>query len=237
MKLRRNRIVIDLDQARADHQGRAGRSRRVGRILGIIAVVLVVIIIGVAAGGYFWWRHYQSTPAYSLAILADASQRNDQATVDSILDMDKVTEDFVAQIRQRSTGSASSLFPSDWAAKVDSAALSVTPRLKQTAHDEMLKELHRLTEPAAGKPFILIALATTSFVDIKEENKVASAVVNIKDEQLRLTMQPEAGHWRITGVQNEKLAKMIADGVKGNLPAPLQGEINKQLDKLKKQVK
>ena len=237
MKLRRNRIVIDLDQARADHQGRAGRSRRVSRILGIIAVVLVVIIIGVAAGGYFWWRHYQSTPAYSLAILADASQRNDQATVDSILDIDKVTDDLVSQVRQHLTGSYSSLIPSDWSAKVNSALPSVTPRLKETVHDALVKELRRLTEPAAGKPFIMIALAITGFADIKEENNVASAVVNVKDEQLRLTMQPEAGHWRITAVQNDKLAKMIADNVKGNLPAPLHDEINKQLDKLKKQVK
>ena len=53
MKLRRNRIVIDFDKARADHQSRA-RARRSGRavrIFGIIAVVLVLIIIGAAVGG------------------------------------------------------------------------------------------------------------------------------------------------------------------------------------------
>jgi len=53
-------------------------------------------------------------------------------------------------------------------------------------------------------------------------------------------MQPEAGHWRITAVGDDKLAKMIADSVKRNLPAttaPLQDEIRKQMDKLKKQVK
>ena len=233
--MKRNRIIINLDKSR----GSSGKRPRGGlaRALIIIAVVLLLLAGGILGGGYLWWRRYQSTPAYSLAILADASQRNDQATVDSILDMDKVTEDFVAQIRQRSTGSASSLFPSDWATKVDSAALSVTPKLKQTAHDEMVKELHRLTEPAAGKPFILIALAITGFVNIKEENSTAQAVVNIKDEQLRLTMQPEAGRWRITAVQNDKLAKMIAEGVKSNLQktsSPLQEEVNKQLDKIKK---
>jgi hypothetical protein len=233
--MKRNRIVINFDKLRSGY----GKKARGGlaRPLIIIAVVLLLLVGGVAGGGYLWWRRYQGTPAYSLAVLADAAQRNDQATVDSILDMDKVTEDFVSQVRQLTTGSASSLLPSDWSAKVNSLVPSVTPKLKETVHDELVKELKRLTEPAAGKPFILIALAITGFADIKEENNVAHAVVNIKDEQLRLTMQPEAGHWRITAVQDDKLVKLIGDSVIRNLPtttAPLQDEIHKQLDKLKK---
>lgn len=236
--MKRNRIIINLDKLRSG----SGKKPRGGlaRALIIIAVVLLLLIGGIAGGGYLWWRRYQSTPAYTLAVLADASQRNDQATVDSILDIDKVTDDLVSQVRQHLTGSYSSLIPSDWSAKVNSVVPSVTPRLKETVHDELVKELQRLTEPAAGKPFILIALAITRFADIKEENNAAHAVVNIKDEQLRLTMQPEAGRWRITAVQDDKLAKLIADSVMRNVPspgAPLQDEVRKQMDKLKKQVK
>src|SRR5712692_10677387 len=100
MKLGRNRIVIPLDQARADEPGRvrARRSGRVGRVLGFIAILLVVVIIGALAGGYFWWRHYQSQPAYSLALLVDATQRNDGAEIDRLLDMDEITSDFVLQV-------------------------------------------------------------------------------------------------------------------------------------------
>src|SRR5712691_4677508 len=108
MKLRRNRIVIPLDKARADEQGRVRerRSGRAGRVLGFIAIVLVVVIIGAAAGGYFWWRHYQSQPAYSLALLVDAAQRNDTAEMDRLLDMDKITTDFVAQVKARVPGAS-----------------------------------------------------------------------------------------------------------------------------------
>ncbi len=242
MKPRRNRIVIDLDKARADQQGRARarRSGRAGRIFGIIAVVLVLIIIGAAASGYFWWRHYQNSPAYSLALLADASQRNDTATIDSILDTDKVSEDFVSQVRQRSAGSITSAIGSVWPTQTDSTLSSLTPKLKQTVHDEFVKELKRLTEPAAGKPFVLVALAISRFADIKEENNIAHATVNIKDEKLQLTMQPATtpgtpGRWRITAVQDDKLATVIADSVKQNLPSSgAQDEIRKQIDKLKK---
>jgi len=233
--MKRNRIVINLDKP----PGSPGKRRGLAGMLLIIAVVLLLLAGGVAGGGYLWWQHFQNSPAYSLAVLADASQRNDNATVDSLLDMDKVTEDFVSQVRQHTAGSYSSALPSDWSAKLDSLVTAVTPKLKETVHEELMKELQRLTAPAAGKPFILVALAITRFADIKEENNVATATVNIKDEHLRLTMQPATtpGRWRITAVQDDKLAKMIADSVKGNLPssgAKVQDEINKQLDKLKK---
>ena len=238
MKLRRNRIVIDLDKARADQQGRArkGRSRRAGRIFGFIVVVLVLIIIGAAASGYLWWRHYQSSPAYSLAVLADAAQRNDTATIDGILDTDKVTSDFVAQVRQRATGSFLSSISSTWSAQTDSAMQTLTPKLKQTVHDSFVSELKRLTAPAAGKPFILVALAINRFADIKQENNIAHATVNIKDEHLQLTMQQDGGRWRITAAQDDKLAQQVADEVKQNLPSPgagFQEEIRKQWDKVK----
>ncbi|MDX6385373.1 MAG: hypothetical protein QOK48_2946, partial [Blastocatellia bacterium] len=241
MKLKRNRIVIDLDKARADQPGRARgrRSGRAGRIFGIIAVVLVLIIIGAAASGYFWWRNYQNSPAYSLALLADAAQRNDTAGVESIIDSDKVCDDFVAQVQQREGGSAVSAITSILPAQTTSAMQTVTPKLKQTVHDELMKEVQRLTEPAKGKPFLLVALAITSFADITETNKVAQVKVNIKDEHLQLTMQPstaDAKRWRITAVQDDKLTKLIADGVTRSLTSTgseIKDAIHKQWDKIK----
>jgi hypothetical protein len=231
MKRKRNRIVINLDS----NAGGPARPRRgrIGRVLLIIVLVLLVLAGGVVAAGYFWWRHYQGSPAYTLAVLADASQRKDTATVDSILDTEKITDDFVAQVRQRTAGS---VLNSLWSAQVDSALPSVTPKLRETVHDEIVKELQRLTQPAAGKPFILVALVIGRFADIKQQNNTAQAQVNISDEQLRLTMQSAGDHWRITAVQDDKLAKEISDGVMRNLPAKgsqLEDEIRKRLEKMK----
>jgi len=235
MKLRRNRIVIDLDKARADEQGRvrARRLGRTGRILVIIAVGLVLIIIGVAAGGYFWWRHYQNSPAYSLALLTEAAQRNDTATVDSLLDTEKISGDFVAHARQSPPGSsASSLWPS----QLDPAKTSLSAKLKETVHDQLIKEVEDLTSDAAGKPFIIIALAVPRFADIKQENNTAQVTVNIKDQQIKLTMQADGDRWRITRVQDEKLVKMVADSLIRSLPSngsQVQDSIRKQLEGLK----
>lgn len=232
MKRKRNRIVINLDQ----NAGAAARPRRgrVGRVLLIIAVVLVLLVGGAMAGGYFWWRNFQNSPAYALALLADASQRKDTATVDSILNSEKITDDFVAQVRQRMTGSVAD---SLWSSHVDSTLPSVSPKLRETVHDEIVKELQRVTEPAAGKPLILVALVIGRFADIQQQNNIAHAQVHIRDDQLRLTMQTEGDRWRITAVQDDTLAKEIADGVTRNLPAKggaqLQDEIRKQLEKVK----
>jgi hypothetical protein len=231
MKFRRNRIVIDLDKARADEQGRvrARRSGRVGRVLGFIAVVLVVIVIGAAAGGYFWWRHYQTQPAYSLALLVDAAQRNDGAEIDRLLDMDKITNDFVAQVKARVPGASAvgGLLP----AQVEQ---TLTPKLKPTVRDELIKEVQRLTERAAGKPFPLVALAVPYFVDIKQAGNAASAEMKLQDQQIKLTMQADAaGRWQTVAIQDDKLAELVADSVKKNLPkSPSQWQ-----DALEKQLK
>lgn len=239
--MKRNRIVINLDQVPPGSSSRKRRRGGVGRILIIIAVVLLLVAGGLAGGGYFWWRNYQNSPAYTLALLADASQRNDTATVNSILDTDKVSDDFVAQVRQHVGGSVAATIGSVWPTQTDSALQTLSPKLKQTVHDEMVNEVQRLTEPAKGKPFVLVALAIKGFVDIKEENNVAAVKVNVKDEHLQLTMQAANAttggpRWRITAVQDDKLAKLIADGMARSLPstgAEVKDEIHKQLDKLK----
>jgi uncharacterized membrane protein len=227
MKLKRNRIVIPLDQARAEEPGRvrAQRSGRAGRVLGFIAIILAVVIIGALAGGYFWWRHYQSQPAYSLALLVDAAQRNDGAEVDRLLDLDKITTDFVTQVKARVPGS--SLLP----AQVEQ---TLTPKLKPTVRDELIKEIQRLTERANGKPFPLVALAVPYFVDIKQNGYAATAEMKLQGEQIKLTMQADAaGRWQTVAVQDDKLADLIADSVKKNLPkSPAQWQ-----DALEKQLK
>jgi len=237
----RNRIVIDFDgssrapAATPRRSARAGRRGGIAQPLLIIAVILFVVFIGAAAGVYFWWRHYQSGPAYTLALLADAAQRNDTLTIDSIFDTDKITDDFVSQVRQRNAGSYSSAITSALPVQIAPSPASVPPNLKKTVHDEMVAELRRLTDLAAGKPFVLIALSVPHFADITEQGETAHALVNIKDEQLRLTMQSHAGGWLITSIQDDKLAQRIADGIVHDLPSPgtqLQDGIRRQLNKL-----
>jgi len=227
--MKRNRIVIDFDNKEvARAQPRRKSSGGPGRVLLIIALTLLLIVCGLSAGGYFWWRHYQGGPAYSLALLVDATQRNDKQAVDDILDNDKIAADFVSQIRARVPASTV------WTSQVDPAKISLTPKIKDTLHDQLIKQLQELTDVAAGKPFVIVALAVPRFADIKQENNTAHVTVDLKNEQIRLTMLAQGDKWRVVAVQDDKLAKMIAQAL-GNLPSDgshVQDELQRQLDKL-----
>lgn len=226
--MKRNRIVINLDDP---NQPRPRKRGRLGRLLLITGIVLLLIVAGLGVGGYFWWRSFQSGPAYSLAVLVDAVQRNDAATFDKIIDADKISTDFVAQVREKTAGSLASSLSSS---QTDATTTSASAKLKDTIHEQLIKELRELTDVAKGKPLFIVALGIPYFADIKQENNTASATVNIKNEVIKLKMEFADNRWRIVAVQDEKLAKMVADAVMQNLPgkgSQLPDEIRKQLDK------
>ena len=230
MKLRRNRIVIDLNQPHAGPRAaRPGRSRA-GRVLLVIGIVLAAIVIGVATGAYFWWQNYKARPSYTLALLVDAAQRNDNQEIDRILDMDKIAESFVGEVRSRLTGSSilNSLLPS----QVDQMVATITPKLKQTLREVLPGEIQRVSAPAKGKPFILIALGVPYLVKVKEDGATATFDLKLNEEQIQVTMQKSENSWRIVSIKDDRLANIIADAAKKGVTergAGLQDEIQRRL--------
>lgn len=212
---KRNRIVIDLNQppppggyARLTAQKRS----RAGRVLAFIGIILLVAITGLIAGGYFWWQHFKSGPSYALATLVDASQRNDNQQVNSMLDMNKIAEGFVADVRTKLTGSSllNNLLPS----QVDQAASNLTPKLKETLRDVLPQEIQRVSAPAQGKPVFLIALGAWYLTHIQQNGGNANVDLKFKDEAIQLTMQQTGDAWRITRISDERLTNIIADAAR-----------------------
>jgi flagellar basal body-associated protein FliL len=230
MKGKRNRIVIDLNKpAGAPRYGRK-RAGRVGRILTLIGIVLAVFVIAIAAGVYFWWQHYKAQPAYTLALLVDAAQRNDNQEIDRILDIDKISESFTSDVRARLTGA--SLLNNVLPSQVDQIAANLTPQLKQTLREVLPGEIQRMTEPAKGKPFILIALSVPYFADIKQNGATATADLKLKDERVQLSMQQVTDAWRIQAIKDDRLTTIIADAAKKGVSqrgSQFQEELRRQL--------
>jgi len=227
--MKRNRIVINVDS----NQPRRKRGK-LGKVLLIICLVLLLIFAGLGLGGYFWWQNFQNGPTYALASLVDAVQRNDEASVDKMLDVDKISSDFVKQVREKTAVSPQAAVL--WPSQADAASSAVSAKLKETIHDQLTTELRNLTDAAKGKPVFLIALGIPYFADVKQEGTSANATVNIKGEVIKLTMQSGDNRWSIVAVQDDKLAKIIADAIIKNLPATgshMPEEVRRQLDKLK----
>lgn len=231
MKSKRNRIVIDLNQPPPPGwRPRGKRSGRAARILAIIGVVLLLILIGVSAGGYFWWQNFKSKPAYTLAVMVDAAQRDDREQLNRTLDLDKISEALVADVRSRVTGTSllNSLLP----AQLDQIVANITPKLKETLSEVLPAEIKRVTEPAKGKPVFLIALSASYFADIKQNGGSATVDLKFNDEKIQLTMQQAEDRWRVVAVRDDRLTTIIADAAKKGLSqrgSDFQDEINRRL--------
>ena len=216
MKSKRNRIVIDLNQppppGAVAGRRRAKRSGRAGRVLALIGIILLIVIAGVVAGGFFWWQHFKSGPSYALAMLVDAAQRNDNQQVDRALDIDKIAEGFIADVRAKLTGSSllNNLLPS----QVDQVTASITPKLKETLREVLPPEIQRVSAPAKDKPLFLIALSVPYFATVKQNAASANIDLKFKDEQIQLTMLQTGDSWRVTSIKDDRLTTIIADAAK-----------------------
>jgi len=234
---KRNRIVIDLNQPPPPggfrRRAPGKRSGRVGRVLALIGVLLLLAVVGIVAGGFFWWQHFKSGPSYALAVLVDASQHNDNQQVVSALDIDKITEGFVADVRAKLTGSSllNNLLPS----QVDQAAANLTPKLKETLQEVLPPEIQRVSAPAKDKPFVLIALSVPYFATVRQTGPNANVDLKFKDEQIQLTMLQTGDSWRITSIKDDHLTTIIADAAKNGAAQrgqQFQDEIKRRLNDL-----
>lgn len=236
---KRSRIVINLERARnAMHlsphgqQPDGGAKRRKWPIvLGIIGVVL----IGLAVGGYFYWQHYKTKPAYSLALVIEAAQRNDAAAFDEVVDADQVAQSFAPQMIEEANGRLGNALTPTMRQRVEALIPTLLPKVRDTVHSEVMKQVKEASVRAQGKPFFLVALYLPYVVDIKQNGDTATITAKTNDRNIELTMQRSSEQrWKIVAVKDPVLAKNLVDNIAKDLPAigtNIGGEVLKQIDK------
>jgi hypothetical protein len=191
-----------------------------------------LVIVGFAAG-LIWWQHYKTTPAYSLALLADAAQRNDTAALDRLIDLDKVVDNFVPEVAQKATAGHASDVATLLRGQLQSLAPRVMVSVKQIIKEEIRKQIDDLAGASGARPFLLTALAMPFEANISQSDKTAKATITTGDRQLELIMEPDdAGYWRVISLRDDALAARIVNNIVRDLPAslsPLNQEMRKQL--------
>jgi uncharacterized membrane protein len=229
---KRSRIVVEFDKAKEfaqhpmAHMPRRGTSG--ARILLIIALVFAVLIAGLIAGGYFYWQSYKTRPAYTLALLVDAAQRDDQAAFDQIVDTDKIVENFVPQVTEKALGRYASALTGPLRKQVEQLVPKLLPGVKQTVKTEVTRHAKELSERAGNWPFPIVALGVPYAVGIKEEGDKATVDVTLKDRPVQLTMQRNGELWKVVAVRDDALATRIVDDIAKNLPA-IGSELEKEI--------
>jgi hypothetical protein len=227
---RRSRIVIDVarvqEEARRRKQRRFGRA---GRLLSATALVVIAVVLVALLGGYLWWRSFERSPVYSLALLVDAAQRDDKQTVESMIDADQIAQGFIPQVIGKLTAPDSPVPPQARAA-LPSAIPQMLPRVSEGVRDEIEQDLKALSKGHTS--FIMTALALRSQADVKEQSASANAspntnngngqphaadtrekavvTVNAGDRPVELTMAREGERWKVVTVKDDKTASDIA---------------------------
>jgi hypothetical protein len=216
----RNRIVVNLDappqNARAP---RATRGRRWPRVLAILGVVVLVLVVAVAVAGFVSWRYYQSTPTYTLALMIDAAQRDDVAEFEKRIDDEAIAKNMVVGISQKAAGRYGLALNSSVQQQIDGAMPALWPRLKQTIHEEVVKELKTFASTSEPKPFILLLVAIPSLMTITTQGDAAKATTTISGRTIELAMQRDAERWKVTEFKDDAVVQRVVDSVMKELPA------------------
>jgi hypothetical protein len=218
----RKRIVINLDEPGPGGQAytskRSGR-RRWPKVLGILFLLVVLGIAGLAVGGFFWWRHFQSTPEYSLALLIDAAQKNDMSVFQKQVDYDAIARNMVTDVSQKATNRYGLAMNASLQQQIDTLLPTLLPRIKDTIDAEVTKEIKEFASKSEPKPFILVALAVPKLVTVTREGDNAKVSVPTPDRSIELGMTRDGDHWKVTGFKDEELTQRVVDSVMKDLPA------------------
>ncbi|SRR5260370_42065609 len=214
----RRRIVINLDQS-SGAQPNKQRARRWPKVLALLAVVIIAVVVIAATAGYLWWRHYQTTPAYSLALILDAAQRDDMAAFDQQLDNDEIAKNMVGSFQQKAAGRYGAALSGPLQAQIDSLLPLFLPRLKQTVHDELAKQLKEFSAKSTSKPFFIVALTVPSLVKIDVKGDTAQVTANVQDRTIQLSMRRDGERWKVTALNDDTLTQRVVDDMMKELPA------------------
>ena len=210
-KSSRKRIVINLDQS-SDAQPKKQRARRWPKVLALLAVLIIVVAVIAAAGGYLWWRHFQTTPSYSLALILDAAQRDDMVAFDQQLDSDEIARNMVGSFQQKAAGRYGAALSGPLQSQIDSLLPSFLPRLKQTVHDELAKQLKEFSAKSTPKPFFIVALTVPSLVKIDTKGDIAQVTANVQDRTIQLSMRRDGERWKVTALNDDTLTQRVVAG-------------------------
>ena len=215
----RQRIVINLDGQRVDGTKPVRKRRRWPRVLAILALLVLIGVAGVAVGGFLWWRHYQTTPAYAAILLVDAAQRNDVAAFEKLINDDEVAKNMVASVSQKAAARYGYALNSSIQQRIDGLMPSLLPQLKQTIHAEVVKEIQEFAAKSEPRPFILLVVTVPRLMTVTTEGDTAKVKAPLPERTIELTMQRDAEHWKVTEVKDDVLVQRVVDNVMKELPA------------------
>ena len=183
------------------------------RILRRAAIALLVIAAVAGLGGYAYWRSLRDTPQYSLALLVDAARHDDQATIDALVDVNSVVDDFVPQVTSKAVelyGRGLSLSEIQGIGRI---ANPILPAVKNRVRSELPRQIRNKTEKFERVPFAAMVVGANRYLDIEVRGDSATVKSKLPEHSFEVTMRRSGDDWKITSLRDDKLSTDIARNI------------------------
>ncbi len=177
--------------------------------------------------GWLYYQRLKTTPQYSLALLVDAARRDDQKTVNEIVDIDAVVSDFVPQVLKKAADLYGRGVPQAIIDRLAGIAEPIIPAIKDRARGQLAKVIRDRTESFGKVPFFVMVLAADRYLVI-ETNGDSALVKGRENDRLELKMQRSGDRWRVVGINDDQLATDVARSIGQQIfAAAVEGVTNK----------
>jgi hypothetical protein len=190
----------------------ARRSRFKKFVLIVLGSLFALALIA-GTGFYFYWQSLKSTPQYSLALIVEAAKRNDQSTVNRLVDINAVVDDFLPQITDKAVELYGRGLPPDVIQRVARVAAPVMPAVKDRAREELPNAIRQKTAEFGYVPFEAIVIGAEQYLDIRVDGDSAMVKSLVPEQDLEVRMKRDGSEWKIVAVKDHKLATNIAQRV------------------------
>lgn len=181
-----------------------------GRIARLIFIAIIALLAVSCSAGFLYWRSLKETPQYSLALLIDAARRDDRSSVNNLVDIDQVVDDFVPQIMSSAVEMYGRGLPPKTIANLSVVAEPIMPALKERARAELPRVIRDRTEKFDYVPFAAIVMGADRYLDINIKGDTADVRSKIENRPLELTMKRMGDHWVVVGIREQELSDNIA---------------------------
>ncbi len=181
-----------------------------------------------ALGAFLYWKTFEDTPQYSLALLVEASQNNDNTTVAMLVDTDSIVEDFVPQITAKALELYGRGLSAEASARVNALAEPLVPVMKNRAKAEFPTVLRTETARFNNVPFAGLVIGAERYLDIVIEGDRARLKSKLPQHSFEVAMRRTSKSWKVVSLRDEQLAEQIAKAIGEQLiAAAAEGNLKK----------
>ena len=243
-KGKRSRIVVNVEpkppeDRSAAVEGWRGKFRaqrtngRRRRALLVAAITFVLILLLIFGAGYWWWQNFKSSPAYTLALVVDAAERDDREAFERLVDVEEVSRSVVPQVIERVRGGDNALnIAPQVRRQIAQNAQVWLPGVRDQVRDVLMTETKGLAERGGARnyPFFVRAFALSRLGESKTQESTgagrtstASVTYQINGRPLEFGLR-EGDHvedlpdWKIVSLKSDDLATRVAEQVGKTFP-------------------